>query len=67
MEYEKLGYAEAIEKLASIYNVSLEYTSSKSELKVDKKILENLKSQNLPKEIYEEEKKRLLYQFKFAL
>ena len=26
------------------------------------KILENLKSQNLPKEIYEEEKKRLLYQ-----
>ncbi|WP_261518197.1 DNA primase [Campylobacter lanienae] len=42
MEYEKLGYAEAIEKLASIYNVSLEYTSSKSELKVDKKILENL-------------------------
>ena len=42
MEYEKLGYAEAIEKLASIYNISLEYTSSKSELKVDKKILENL-------------------------
>ena len=42
MEYEKLGYAEAIEKLASIYNVSLEYTSNKSELKVDKKILENL-------------------------
>ena len=42
MEYEKLGYAEAIEKLASIYNVSLEYTSSKSEPKIDKKILENL-------------------------
>ena len=42
MEYEKLGYVEAIEKLASIYNVSLEYTSSKNELKTDKKILENL-------------------------
>ncbi|ARR01312.1 DNA primase [Campylobacter porcelli] len=42
MEYEKLGYAEAIEKLASIYNVSLEYTSSKNEPKVNKKILENL-------------------------
>lgn len=42
MEYEKLGYAEAIEKLASIYNVSLEYTSSKNEPKIDKKILENL-------------------------
>lgn len=42
MEYEKLGYVEAIEKLASIYNVALEYTSSKNELKTDKKILENL-------------------------
>lgn len=42
MEYEKLGYVEAIEKLASIYNISLEYTSSKNELKTDKKILENL-------------------------
>ena len=42
MEYEKLGYVEAIEKLASIYNVSLEYTSSKNEPKMDKKILENL-------------------------
>ncbi|ARQ98489.1 DNA primase [Campylobacter devanensis] len=42
MEYEKLGYAEAIEKLASIYNVALEYTSSKNEPKIDKKILENL-------------------------
>lgn len=42
MEYEKLGYVEAIEKLASIYNVSLEYTSSKNEPKIDKKILENL-------------------------
>ncbi len=42
MEYEKLGYVEAIEKLASIYNVSLEYISSKNELKTDKKILENL-------------------------
>ena len=42
MEYEKLGYVEAIEKLASIYNVALEYASSKNELKTDKKILENL-------------------------
>lgn len=42
MEYEKLGYVEAIEKLASIYNVTLEYTSSKNEPKIDKKILENL-------------------------
>ncbi|MEE3711898.1 DNA primase [Campylobacter sp. CLAX-7218-21] len=42
MEYEKLGYVEAIEKLASIYNVALEYTSSKNESKIDKKILENL-------------------------
>ena len=42
MEYEKLGYVEAIEKLASIYNVALEYTSSKNEPKIDKKILENL-------------------------
>ena len=42
MEYKKLGYVEAIEKLASIYNVALEYTSSKNEPKIDKKILENL-------------------------
>ncbi|WP_458396201.1 DNA primase [Campylobacter sp.] len=42
MEYEKLGYVEAIEKLASIYNVALEYTSSKNKPKIDKKILENL-------------------------
>lgn len=42
MEYEKLGYVEAIEKLASIYNVALEYTSSKNEPNIDKKILENL-------------------------
>jgi DNA primase len=35
MEIEKLSYPEAIEKLASMYNFKLDYTSSKSFIKLD--------------------------------
>jgi DNA primase len=40
MEMEKLSYPEAIEKLASMYNFKLDYTSSKSFIKLD--ILESV-------------------------
>lgn len=40
MEYEKLSYPEAIEKIAQMTNFSLEYSNEKSHFKVDKKILE---------------------------
>lgn len=42
MEYEKLSYPEAIEKLASMYNFSLTYIKNSKDQKEDKKILENL-------------------------
>ena len=42
MEYEKLSYPEAIEKLANIYNFSLTYTSSNGKKQEDRKLLENL-------------------------
>ncbi len=41
MEYEKLSYPEAIEKLASMYNVSLEY-DNKNQKKQDTKILDEV-------------------------
>ena len=40
MDYEKLNYPEAIEKLASSYNFSLEYTQGNSSFKDDKRVLE---------------------------
>jgi DNA primase len=40
MEMEKLSYPEAIEKLASMYNFKLDYTSSKSFVKLD--VLESI-------------------------
>ncbi len=42
MEYEKLTYPEAIEKLASQYNIQLRYTESKKGFSREKKILEDL-------------------------
>ncbi|RUT49297.1 DNA primase [Campylobacter fetus] len=42
MDYEKLSYLEAIEKLANMYNFTLNYTDNKNEHHYDKKILENL-------------------------
>ncbi len=42
MEYEKLSYPEAIEKLASQYNVHLKYTESKQDNTKEQKILEDL-------------------------
>jgi DNA primase len=42
MDYEKLSYPEAIEKLANMYNFELEYTKSKSYLSTN--ILEKLNS-----------------------
>jgi len=41
MEYEKLNYPEALEKLASMYNVTLEY-DNKHEKKQDVKVLESV-------------------------
>lgn len=42
MEYETLTYPEAIEKLASQYNVELRYTHAKQDFSKEKKILEEL-------------------------
>ena len=42
MEYEKLSYPETIEKLASMYNFSLDYTSSDGKVQEDRKLLENI-------------------------
>jgi len=42
MEYEKLSYPEAIEKLASMYNFSLGYTSNDGKIQEDRKLLENI-------------------------
>ena len=42
MEYEKLTYPETIEKLATMYNFSLDYTASDGKIKEDRKLLENI-------------------------
>jgi len=42
MEYEKLTYPETIEKLATMYNFSLDYTQSDGKIKEDRKLLENI-------------------------
>jgi len=42
MEMEKLSYPEAIEKLASSYNISLNYTKGKSSFDDEKRVLEVL-------------------------
>jgi len=42
MEYEKLTYPEAIEKLASLYNFSLSYTDKGGQKREEKKVLEAL-------------------------
>jgi len=42
MEYEKLSYPEAIEKLASTYNIPLTYTKSKGSFGDEKRVLELL-------------------------
>lgn len=42
MEYEKLTYPETIEKLATLYNFSLTYTSNDGEKREDRKLMENL-------------------------
>ncbi|MDR1007641.1 MAG: DNA primase [Campylobacteraceae bacterium] len=52
MEYEKLNYPEAIERIAVMNNFALTYTSDTSERKPDKKLLEQLNlffTQNLDK------------------
>jgi DNA primase len=52
MEYEKLTYPEAMEKIASIYNFTLAYTKDEQSQKTDKKMLEQLNlffTQNLDK------------------
>jgi len=42
MEYEKLTYPETIEKLADMYNFSLDYTQSDGKIKEERKLLENI-------------------------
>ncbi|PPB53424.1 DNA primase [Campylobacter hyointestinalis] len=42
MDYEKLSYPEAVEKLANMYNFTLTYTQEQNSHKIDKKVLENL-------------------------
>ena len=42
MEYEKLSYPETIEKLASMVNFSLSYTSNEGVKREDRKLMENL-------------------------
>jgi len=53
MEYEKLSYPEAIEKLASMYNFSLRYTKGSGEYGEAKRVLELMQgwySENLDRE-----------------
>lgn len=42
MEYEKLTYPEALEKLASMYNVTLNYDETNSKPKLNLKVLETI-------------------------
>ena len=42
MEYEKLSYPEALEKLASMYNVTLNYDNSNNQKKQDFKVIEEV-------------------------
>lgn len=42
MEYEKLAYPEAIEKLASMYNISLSYENNANQQKLDTKVLQEI-------------------------
>ena len=42
MDYEKLNYPEAVEKLASMFNFSLSYTKGSSDYSDAKRVLENL-------------------------
>jgi len=42
MEYEKLSYPEAIEKLANLYNFALRYTEGKQDSGQEKRILETV-------------------------
>ncbi len=42
MEYEKLSYPEAIEKLASMYNVNLQYDNNNNQKKQDFKVIEEV-------------------------
>ena len=42
MEYEKLSYPEAIEKLASQFNIELRYTKNERDFSKEKKILEEV-------------------------
>ncbi len=44
MEYEKLSYPEAIEKLASAYNIPLSYTKGDGGLKDERRVLEILEN-----------------------
>ncbi len=44
MEYEKLSYPEAIEKLASMNNFNLEYEQGSDTKKVDRKVIEDVNS-----------------------
>lgn len=57
MDYEKISYPEAVEKLASMYNFTLKYTEDTNIYKYDKRVLEVL---NL-------HYKSLLYKNKYAL
>lgn len=44
MEYEKLSYPEAVEKLASMYNFSLRYTKGSSDYSDAKRVLEAMQA-----------------------
>ncbi|MGM0518664.1 MAG: DNA primase [Campylobacterota bacterium] len=44
MEYEKLSYPEAIEKLASMYNIYLERDDNNRQKRLDTKVLEDINS-----------------------
>ncbi len=62
MEYEKLSYPEAIEKLANIYNFSLSYTRGDNSFGEQKKILENLNLQFQKNLNHQERAKKYLHE-----
>ncbi|MEA3492548.1 MAG: DNA primase [Campylobacterota bacterium] len=61
MEIEKLSYPEAIEKLASLYNFSLQYTKGSSDYSESKRILESIQKWYVKNLDFNESAKKYLH------
>ncbi len=61
MEIEKLTYPEAIEKLASMYNFSLQYTKGSSDYSESRRVLESIQKWYVKNLDFNESAKKYLY------